>query len=283
MAHEQHVKIGKIVFLDHVVVLEREKRGPVSAFGQQQRRRFTELCRRGLAAMGERKSLAEPLAERPRHFGHSDGAVDALRRARLIGPARAALPAFAGECARVLGGELFRLCGKVSDRGLLDVVGRRLHELGLPARRRAFPAGKIKIGQREIGLERARRRVERRPRNTERFRLGPELLQPLLKTWIGCPRARERGDPHTYEDCRIATKSTHDRFPLRAKARLDPLPRSAATIQAGQALIKMPKAPKIWSRRCCKYRWRSPSTTSKVPIGRSSKSERGSPISKSST
>src|SRR5439155_10997659 len=148
----------------------------------------------------------------------------------------------AGECARVLGGELFRLCGKVSDRGLLDVVGRRLHELGLPARRRAFPAGKIKIGQREIGLERARRRVERRPRNTERFRLGPELLQPLLKTWIGCPRACERGDPHTYEDCRIATKSTHDRFPLRAKARLDPLPRCGCNDSSRPSVNKNAKS-----------------------------------------
>src|SRR5262249_49659311 len=130
------------------------------------------------------------------------------------------------ERARVLGGELFRLLGKIGDRGLLDVVGRRLHELGLPARRRAFPAGKIKIGQREGGLERARGRVECRARNGERLRLRPELLQPLLKARIGCPRTWERGKPRTCEDRRIPAKSTHDCFLLRAKVRA----RSAAAI-----------------------------------------------------
>src|SRR5260370_37617819 len=50
-----------------------------------------------------------------------------------------------GERARVLGGELFRLLGEMRDRGLPDVIGRRLHEFRLPTRRRAFPAGKIKI------------------------------------------------------------------------------------------------------------------------------------------
>jgi hypothetical protein len=124
-----------------------------------------------------------------------------------------------GERARVLGGELFRLLGKMRDARFPDVIGRRLHELGLPARRRAFPAGKIKIGQREVGLERARRRIECRARNAKRLRLRPQLLQPFLKAWIGCLRTCERGEPRTCDDRRIAAKSTHDCFLLRTKVR----------------------------------------------------------------
>src|SRR5438128_7888928 len=100
MADEQHVEIGKVVFLDDVIVLEREERRPISAFRQEQRRWLVEFRRGRFAAIGERKSLFEPIAERTRDLGDADGAVHALRRAHLIGPARAALPALADELLR---------------------------------------------------------------------------------------------------------------------------------------------------------------------------------------
>src|SRR5262245_52369722 len=80
---EQHVEIGEIVFLDDVIVLEREERGPIGALGQQQRGGLVELGGGGLAPIGRRKALLEPFAERTRHLRHADGAVDALRRAHL--------------------------------------------------------------------------------------------------------------------------------------------------------------------------------------------------------
>src|SRR5262249_52150183 len=100
MADEQHVEIGEIVFLDDVVILEREKGRSVGAVGQEQRRRLVELGRSGLAAICERKSLFEPFAEWARDLGHANGAVHTLRRAHLIGPARAALPTLADELLR---------------------------------------------------------------------------------------------------------------------------------------------------------------------------------------
>src|SRR5499433_1219744 len=100
MADEQHVEIGEIVFLDDVIVLKREERRPVGAFRQQQRRRLVEFRRGGFTAIGECKSLFEPIAERTRDLGDADGAVHALRRVHFIGPARAALPALADELLR---------------------------------------------------------------------------------------------------------------------------------------------------------------------------------------
>ena len=60
----------------------------------------------------------------------------------------------------MLGREFFRLLGKARDGRLFDVVGRRLHELGLPTRRHALPTRKIEVGQRQIGLEPVRCRIE---------------------------------------------------------------------------------------------------------------------------
>src|SRR5262245_16439044 len=100
MADEQHVEIGEIVFLDDVIILEREKRRSIGPLGQEQRCRLIELGRSGLAAIRERISLLEPCAERARDLGHADGAVDALRRVHLVGPARAALPTLADELLR---------------------------------------------------------------------------------------------------------------------------------------------------------------------------------------
>ncbi len=343
MADEQHVEIGEVVFLDDVIVLEREERRPVGAFRQEQRRRLVEFRRGRFAAIGEHKSLFEPIAERTRDLGDADGAVHALRRAHLIGPAHAALPALAGELLRgggerighrspdillavaveidgvfvkfggkelgeahgaapgaahvreldvallqhlervkqllpeeilpppvialrgqhgdgvlrqpvaaergltapdreqdisrhavllldraqraaVLGGELFALLGEIRDVRLLDVVGGRLHEFGLPARRR-LPAGKIEIGQRQIGLEPARRRVECRPRDAKRLCLRPDLLEPALKRGVGGLRRRENGcrKPGTHKYRRIIANSTHCPLALSVR-RQNPAP-----------------------------------------------------------
>jgi hypothetical protein len=116
----------------------------------------------------------------------------------------------------VLGGELLGLRRQVRDAGLADVGGRRLHELRLPARRRAFAPGQLEIGQRQIRLKPARRRLERAARNPERLRLRPELLQPFLKAGIGRHRrgnARCR-KPADHDDARIVSKSTHDLLAL---------------------------------------------------------------------
>src|SRR5262249_25059664 len=115
-----------------------------------------------------------------------------------------------GEGAAVLSGELFALRGEVCDVCFLDVVGWRLHELGLPARRR-LPAGKIEIGQRQIGLEPARRGVECRARDAERLCLRPDLLQPPVKCGVGCLRRRDGGchKPETHKYRCIVANSTH--------------------------------------------------------------------------
>jgi len=46
----------------------------------------------------------------------------------------------------VLRGELFGFTGESGDIRLLDVIGRRLHEFGLAARRRAFATGQVEVG-----------------------------------------------------------------------------------------------------------------------------------------
>ncbi len=135
-----------------------------------------------------------------------------------------------GERAAVLGGELFALLGKVRDVRLLDVVGRRLHEFSLPARRRALPARKIEIGQRQIGLEPARRRVEGRARDTERLRLRPDLLQPPVKCRVGCLRRHDSRcrKPGTHKYRCIIANSTHCLLALsmcRENSEADPLQR----------------------------------------------------------
>ena len=66
-----------------------------------------------------------------------------------------------------------------------DIVGRRLHELGLSTRRRALPSRQIEVRQRKIWLHSLRRRIEGPPRYAERLRLRPETLQPPLKQRIG--------------------------------------------------------------------------------------------------
>ncbi len=100
MPDEEHVEVGEIVLLDHIVILEGEEGRAVGAFGQQQRRRLAQFGRRRLAAIGEHVALLEPLGERLRDIGHADGAIDALRHAHLVGPGRAALPALPDQLGR---------------------------------------------------------------------------------------------------------------------------------------------------------------------------------------
>jgi cold shock CspA family protein/ribosome-associated translation inhibitor RaiA len=116
-----------------------------------------------------------------------------------------------GKRPGMLGGELFALRGEVGDVRLLDVVGRRLHEFSLPARRRAFPARKIEIRQRQIRLDPARRRIEGPARDAQRLRLRPQVLEPFLKARISRSCRGERGcrKPKTHDDSCIRTNSTH--------------------------------------------------------------------------
>ena len=86
----------------------------------------------------------------------------------------------ASSVARCVVEELLALRGEPRDRAFAHVVRRRLHELGL-LRRRVGAARHGEIGQRQIGLEPARRRIEGRARDAELLRLGPERLQEFAK------------------------------------------------------------------------------------------------------
>src|SRR5262245_788554 len=100
MADEQRVKLGEVIVLDHVVVLERQESRAVGAFGQQERGRRAHLGERRPAPMRRHIAAHEPLAQRLGHFRHADGAIDIARRAHLVGPTHAALPALADELRR---------------------------------------------------------------------------------------------------------------------------------------------------------------------------------------
>ena len=90
-----------------------------------------------------------------------------------------------GERRAVLLKQLAALPGKLRDRRLFDVLCRRLHEFRLSGRRPFRPAGQNEIGQRQVGLEAARRQIERRARHAERLGLRPQRLQPRLEGRIG--------------------------------------------------------------------------------------------------
>jgi hypothetical protein len=121
-----------------------------------------------------------------------------------------------GQRASVLGRELLRLPRHARDIRFLDVVGRRLHELGLAARRCTLAARQVEIGQRQIGFDPARRRVERVARNAERLGLRPQIGKPFLKAGIGGRRGRggERHKTRTEKNCRISAKATHGLNPF---------------------------------------------------------------------
>src|SRR5262245_16052025 len=97
MADEQHIEIGEVIVLDHVVVLEREEGRAVAAFREQQRGWRAHLGERRPAPMRRHIAAHEPLAHRLRHFRHADRAIDVARRAHLVGPAQPALPTLADE------------------------------------------------------------------------------------------------------------------------------------------------------------------------------------------
>jgi hypothetical protein len=151
-----------------------------------------------------------------------------------------------GERARVLGGEFFRLPGKARDICFFDVIGGRLHELRLPARRRALAPRNSEIRQRQIGLEPARCRIEGLARHAERLRLRPQVLEPFLKRRISRPCRGGCGqcEPDTHEDsCAVANSShvTLLSFRLLATSGAIRARRSAATIQGRRTLLGMPK------------------------------------------
>src|SRR4051812_47217529 len=60
MADEQHIEVGKIVFLDDKVVVEDQEARAMRAGWQQQRGRLGEIARRRLAAIRERETALEP-------------------------------------------------------------------------------------------------------------------------------------------------------------------------------------------------------------------------------
>ena len=97
MADEQHVQIGKIVFLDHEIIFRGQKRRAVDAFGLQQRRRLRLFGRAEFLSAHRHKAGAQPFADRLRHLGHAHGAIGIGRRAHLVGPAYARLPALVDE------------------------------------------------------------------------------------------------------------------------------------------------------------------------------------------
>jgi hypothetical protein len=94
----------------------------------------------------------------------------------------------------VLGGEFLGVFGEPPDRAFPDVVGGRLHELGLSALGARAPR-QIEIGQREIGLEAADGFIEGAARDTHGLRLRPKLLQPFLEPDVG-RRCRRRCKEH---------------------------------------------------------------------------------------
>ena len=72
----------------------------------------------------------------------------------------------------MLFGERAALRGEPVERRLLQIFGGRLHEFGLRGLA-VRPAGDQEIGQGEIRLQAARRRVEGRARDAELLRLRP--------------------------------------------------------------------------------------------------------------
>ena len=90
-----------------------------------------------------------------------------------------------GERVAMRGRERASMFGKPRQRFLVEIIRRRLHELGLSGRRLVGPARNDEIGQRQIGLEPARCLVKDLARNAELLRLRPQCAQPSLESWIG--------------------------------------------------------------------------------------------------
>src|SRR4029079_7886017 len=147
--------------------------------------------------------------------------------------------------AGVLGGELAPLLGKARNCAFLDVIGRRLHKLRLPPRWSPLAPGHIEIGQRKIRLEAAGCVLECPSRDTERLRIGPEVLHPFAKARNERARRVEESRRKQKAEAgrRAIFQDLHSTPVLRmASAAPDPgcNDRSVCT------LVNQAKAPKVW-------------------------------------
>ena len=106
------------------------------------------------------------------------------------GGRHAVLPLDGVERAAILRQELAALRREPLDRRLFQIIGRRLDEFRLAGRRLLRPARQDEIGQRQIGLEPARRGVESRARNAERMRLA--ATAPAARPGNRCRHRRAR-------------------------------------------------------------------------------------------
>ena len=155
------------------------------------------------AEIGLRRERAD------RAVRHLRGAVVRSRAPRS--PARSA-PGTPKRCsicasvARCCSRELAPLRGEPVERGLLQILRGRLHELrlrGLAVR----PAGDHEIGQRQVRLEAARRRIEGRARDAELLRSRPQRLEEPVERRIGKRRRRWKEDASREQN---AGHRTHD-------------------------------------------------------------------------
>ncbi len=119
------------------------------------------------------------------------------------------LPLDGGERDLMLLGEPPALLGEPRDARLLDVVGRRLHEFGLARRGSALLSGQVEVGQREVGLQRARRQIEGRARDTHFTRLRPQRRQPLREGRIGGGGRRWQREPEEAEGANDSDQWKH--------------------------------------------------------------------------
>ena len=150
----------------------------------------------------------------------------------------------------MLGGELLGLLGEPRNVRLLEVVGRRLHELRLSARRRSLPARKIEIGQRQIGLEPARRRIEGPARDAHALRLRPQHLRATSGTsGSAAAMAGTAADAHserqggsTHPQSHASLDSSHRPTRVSTAPSCRPRHRSLATIRPPPALTGTAKS-----------------------------------------
>ena len=132
--------------------------------------------------------------------------VSRAQIASTIAPGTPKRCSICASVARCLFGERAALRGEPVERGLLQVLGGRLHEFrlrGLAVR----PAGDHEIGQRQIRLKAARRRIEGRARDAELLRLRPQRLDEPVERRIGKRRGRLNGDAGRQQN---SGQRTHD-------------------------------------------------------------------------
>ena len=141
---------------------------------------------------------------------HADGVVG-VAGAAVVGLAAedrqhhgrrdAELPLDRGQRRPVLIVELAALRGEAVEGRLFQIIRRRLDEFRLPRLLSFRPPGNDQLRQRQIGLEPARRHIERRARHAERLRLRPQRLQPRLERRIGGEGVRHCHQHQQEENC----------------------------------------------------------------------------------